>query len=112
QLSERLDAVPGVKAVTFSRQALLSQSSSSSSVFLRDALAVPPDSEGRIKPNGDGYRHQVRENFLEAMEIPLLYGRTLRPQDDLKAPKVVVVNQTFANKYFPNETAVGKRFTF
>ncbi len=112
QLSDRLEAVPGVKAVTFSRQALLSQSSSSSSVFLRDALSVPPDSEGRIKPNGDGYRHQVRENFFEAMEIPLLYGRTLRPQDDAKAPKVAVVNQTFANKYFPNQNAIGKRFTF
>ena len=112
QLSERLETVPGVQAVTFSRQALLSQSSSSSSVFLRDALAVPPDSEGRIKPNGDGYRHQVRENFLEAMGIPLLYGRTFKPQDDSKAPKVAVVNQTFANKYFANENAVGKRFTF
>lgn len=112
QLSERIEAVPGVKAVTFSRQALLSQSTSSSSVFLRDALSAPPDSEGRIKPNGDGYRHQVRENFLETMEIPLLFGRTLRPQDDVKSPKVVVVNQTFASKYFPNENAVGKRFTF
>jgi predicted permease len=46
------------------------------------------------------------------MEIPLLYGRNLRPQDDAKAPKVAVVNQTFANTYFPNENAVGKRFTF
>jgi predicted permease len=112
QLSDRLEAIPGVQAVTFSRQALLSQGSSSSSVFLRSALNAPPDSEGRIKSNGDGYRHSVRENFLEAMGIPLLFGRTFRPQDDAKTPKVVVVNQAFANKYFPGENAVGKRFTF
>ena len=112
QLSERIEAISGVQAVTFSRQALLSQGASSSSVYLRSALNAPPDSEGRIKSNGEGYRHSVRENFLEAMGIPLLFGRTFRPQDDAKASRVVVVNQTFATKYFPGENVVGKRFTF
>jgi predicted permease len=53
----------------------------------------------------------VRENFLEVMGIPLLAGRTFKPQDDAKSPKVVIVNQTFANQYFPNEDPIGKRFT-
>jgi predicted permease len=112
QISERLEAVPGVQAVTFSRVPLLSQSSSSSSVFLREALSATPDSEGRIPPSGEGYRHTVRENFLEVMGIPLLYGRTFRPEDNTTSPKVVVVNQTFANKFFPNQNAIGKRFTY
>ncbi len=112
QISERLEVVPGVQAVTFSRVPLLSQSSSSSSIFLREALAARPDAEGRIPPTGETYRHVVRENFLDAMGIPLLYGRTFRPEDNTTAPKVVVVNQTFANKFFPNQNAVGKRFTF
>ena len=112
QISERLETVPGVQAVTFSRVPLLSQSSSSSSVFLREALSVTPDSEGRIPPSGESYRHTVRENFLDAMGIPLLYGRTFRPEDNTTSPKVVVVNQTFANKFFPNQNAIGKRFTY
>jgi predicted permease len=112
QMSDRLEAVPGVQAVTFSRMTLLSQGSSSRSFFLRDALNATPDADGRYKPTGDAYIHQVRENFLEAMGIPLLSGRTLTAQDNAKSPKVVVVNQTFANTYFPNENAVGKRFTF
>ncbi|HKA17153.1 MAG TPA: ABC transporter permease, partial [Blastocatellia bacterium] len=112
QISERLEAVPGVQAVTFSRTALLSQSTSSRSIFLRDVLNAPPDSEGRIQSSGDGYIHQVRENFLEAMGIPLLAGRTLQPTDDARAPRAVVVNQTFAQKYFPDENPVGKRFTW
>jgi predicted permease len=112
QIGERLEAVPGVQAVTFSRVPLLSQSSSSSSVFLREALNATPDSEGHIPPSGESYRHTVRENFLEAMGIPLLQGRTFGPQDDTKSPKVVVVNQTFANKFFPNQNAIGKHFTF
>ena len=112
QLSERLEAVPGVQAVTFSRTALLAQSTSGSSVFLRDALSEPPDAAGRRKPSGEGYIHQVRENFLEAMGIPLLAGRTLLAEDDARGPRVVVVNQTFANTFFPDENPVGKRFTF
>jgi predicted permease len=111
-ISERLENVAGVQAVTFSRDPLLSQSSSSSGVYLRAALSAPPDSEGRIRSSGEGYRHRVRENFLEAMGIPLLSGRTFGLQDTVKSPKVVVVNQAFANKFFPNENALGKRFTF
>ena len=112
QLSERVEAVPGVQAVTFSRVPLLGQSSSTSSAFLREALNATPDAEGRITPTAEAHRHTVRENFLEAMGIPLLHGRTFRSQDDTTSPRVVVVNQTFANKFFPNENAVGKRFTF
>jgi predicted permease len=112
QLSQRLEAVPGVQAVTFSRQALLSQSSSSSGVFLKAELMVPPDSEGRIKSTGEAYRHVVRENFLEAMGIPLIAGRTFKQHDDPKSQRVAVVNQTFVNRFFPNEEPVGKRFTF
>jgi predicted lysophospholipase L1 biosynthesis ABC-type transport system permease subunit len=46
------------------------------------------------------------------MEIPLLAGRPLNGHDDARTPKVMVVNQTFANKYFPGENPIGKRLTF
>jgi predicted permease len=107
-----LEGIPGVQTVTFSRTALLARSSGGRSVFLRDALSAPVDTDGRIKPSGDSYIHQVRENFLESMGIPLLAGRTLKAEDDARAPRVVVVNQTFANKYFSGENPVGQRFTF
>ena len=112
RISERLQAVPGVQDVTFSRMALLSQSSHTSSVFLREALNATPDSEGRIAPSGEAWRLIVRENFLQAIGIPLLSGRTFGPQDGMNSPKVVVVNQTFANKFFPNQNVIGKRFTY
>jgi predicted permease len=112
QISERLEAVPGVQGVTFSRMALLSQSSHTSSVFLREALNATPDSEGRIAPSGEAWRLIVRENFLQAMGIPLLSGRAFGPQDVTTSPKVVVVNQTFVDKFFPNQNAIGKRFTY
>ncbi|MDQ3918699.1 MAG: FtsX-like permease family protein, partial [Acidobacteriota bacterium] len=56
--------------------------------------------------------HQVRENFLSAMGIPLLAGRDLSVHDDSQTPRVAVVNETFAKKFFPGENPLGKRFGF
>jgi predicted permease len=108
QMFARLESVPGVQSVTFSRHALLSQGATSSSVFLAGIVG----GNGRMVSQGDVYIHNVRENFLEAMGIPLLSGRTLSAQDDEHTPKVAVVNQTFAKMYFNNENPVGKRFSY
>jgi predicted permease len=108
QASERIEALPGVQAVTFSRTPLLAQSMSSRSVYLPGAATSP---DGEVQGESS-HIHQVRENFLEAMEIPLLSGRHFTGQDDEKAPKVAIVNQTFARKYFGDENPVGKRISF
>jgi predicted permease len=89
--------------------ALLSRGSSSRSIYFPGAAM---GADGRPESGGSVYIHQVRENFLEAMEIPLLAGRSLRVQDDARSPKVAVVNQTFVNKYLPGEDPIGKRVTF
>src|SRR5262249_33935039 len=107
QINERLESIPGVRSVTFSRMPLLAESMSSRSVFLPSATASP---DGEIKENGEVYLHQVRENYLDTMEIPMLFGRNLTLRDDAKAPRVAVVNQTFAKLFFPDENPVGKRF--
>jgi len=112
RMMERLDALPGAPKVTFTSSPLLAQGTNSRSVYLRAALSAAPDTEGRIKETGDSNVLYGRENMLETLEIPLLAGRTFNAQDDERAPRVVVVNQTFANKYFPNESPIGKRFTF
>jgi predicted permease len=109
QMAERVEAVPGVQSVTFSRKPLLSGSRSDRSLYMPDA---PVSVDGKVRPNGTVYINQVRENFLEAIGIPLLAGRNLTPQDDARAPKVVVVNQTFARHFFLGENPVGKRFRF
>jgi predicted permease len=112
QLARRLEAVPGVRAVTFSTSPLLGSHYSTRNIYLLNALTAAPDSEGRIKPSGNSCINQVRENFLGAMEIQLLAGRSLQPQDDARSPRVAVANQAFAKKFFPGEYPVGKRFAF
>jgi predicted permease len=107
RMTSRLEAVPGVQAVTFSRNALLSYSANTSSVFVEGEFG--PD--GKLR-DSDTKVHTVRENFLPAMEIPLLVGRHLSPQDDARAPRVAVVNQEFVKTHFPNANPLGKRFGF
>jgi predicted permease len=112
QLAGRLEAVPGVKAVTFSVIPLLAKWSNRNSVYLRNAWNGPRNPEGGIEPSGYACVNHVRENFLEVMEIPLLAGRTLQAKDDARAPHVAVVNQAFATHFFPNQDPIGKRFAF
>jgi predicted permease len=107
QAFNRLEAVPGVQSVTFSHHALLAWGATSSSVFFPGVVGPdgkPLESEAKV--------HTVRENFLNTMETPLLMGRQLTEQDDERAPRVAIVNQAFAKTHFPNEIAIGKRFSF
>ncbi|HKR12946.1 MAG TPA: ABC transporter permease [Pyrinomonadaceae bacterium] len=108
QMFSRLEAVPGVESVTFSRHPLLAWSSTTDSVYLPHMLG--PDGKPRERI---AKVHYVRENFLPTMEIPLLSGRQLTDHDNARAPRVAVVNKYFALVYFGGDlNPVGKRFSF
>src|SRR5262249_40869983 len=49
---------------------------------------------------------------LQTMEIALLAGRNLTPQDDQSAARVAVINQTMARRFFGDENPLGKHFGF
>jgi len=106
QLLEKIGTVPGVRAVALSNPALLSGSVNSTSIFVR----------GRVYPTGQRdlnnsiNRLVTSTNFFEMMEIPLVLGRGFTSRDNETAPKVVVINEAAAKKYFPNENPVGQRF--
>jgi predicted permease len=109
QMSERIEAVPGVQSVTFSANPLLARSATEVFFYLPAASAA---AEGEARPVGTIHVNEVRENFLDAMEIPLLGGRAFTPRDDARAPKVAIVNQTFAKQFLPGGSPIGKRFGF
>jgi predicted permease len=112
RMTERLEALPGVRKVTFSDLALLRGRRRRSSVYLREAFNAPPDANGDFQQSGVTYVLHTGENFWETMEIQLLAGRAFTKRDDARAPRVAVVNQSFAKEFFPNENPIGKRFTF
>src|SRR4051812_28982944 len=103
RMSDRLRAVPGVRAVALSNVPLLSASVSSTTIFVQGRAAAPGqrDSINRLV---------VSPGFFETMEMPMRIGRALSDRDTQNAPKVVVINQAAVRKYFPNENPLGRRF--
>jgi predicted permease len=51
----------------------------------------------------------VTPGYFRTIGIPLLQGRDFTEKDDAKAPRVLIVNEAFARKFFPGERAIGKR---
>jgi putative ABC transport system permease protein len=51
---------------------------------------------------------QATPGFFEAMRIPLLRGRTFTERDIADAQRVVIINQTVADRYFPHQDPIGK----
>jgi putative ABC transport system permease protein len=54
----------------------------------------------------------VRENFLQAMEIPVVRGRGFSSRDAAGAPRVAVINETLAREYFQDRDPIGQRVGF
>ncbi|HTS36468.1 MAG TPA: ABC transporter permease [Candidatus Solibacter sp.] len=70
--------------------------------------------EGQARPSNENdmnwaIDYIVEPDYLKAMQIPLQRGRFLSNTDNERAPAVVVVDDVFAAKYFPNQDPVGKR---
>lgn len=53
--------------------------------------------------------YSITPDYFRAMGIRLIRGRVFTPQDDAKAPRVAIINETMARQYFPNEDPIGKR---
>jgi putative ABC transport system permease protein len=53
--------------------------------------------------------YSVTPDYFHAMGIRLIRGRVFTPQDDAKAPRVAIINETMARQFFPNEDPIGKR---
>ncbi len=58
------------------------------------------------------YYQEIGPNFFHTMGIPLKAGRDLTTHDDLEAPGRVAVNEAFARRYWPQESALGKRLKY
>ncbi|MFY9608917.1 MAG: ABC transporter permease [Blastocatellia bacterium] len=101
QLFERLDNMPGVRSATFGRIPLISH------YMYNTGFLLPGETESTGAEHLSN-RQMVRENYFSTMEIPILRGRAFTARDTARAPNVAIVNQTFANKFFPYEDVLGK----
>ena len=70
--------------------------------------------DGQPKPKNNNDMNWVIDfivdpDYMNVMQLRLMRGRFLSAEDDERAPLVVVVDQVFAEKYFPSQDAIGKR---
>jgi predicted permease len=52
---------------------------------------------------------EVSPRYFESLHIPILEGREFTPEDDEKAPRVLIVDQTAARRYWPGQDPLGKK---
>jgi putative ABC transport system permease protein len=104
-LYERLraaaEAVPGVRSA-----ALLSVTPLTNSTW--DSLIENPEGMSLPESERDVHENAISPGFFATYGTPILAGRDFTPQDTLTAPRVVIVNETFAKKYFPGASPIGR----
>jgi putative ABC transport system permease protein len=97
-----LSALPGVVAAGATQGVPLTGSDSRTLVAI-DGRPVPPLAERPIVSMGI-----VSPDYFKAMGIPLLRGRFFTEHDIESTPTKVIINQSFASRFFPDEEPIGK----
>ena len=103
-MQARIQALPGVRSATLSRLSLIGGWISNGPIV---AQGKPHDSDAPTV-----YSNEVGANFFTTMGIPVIYGRDFNESDMNGGARVATVNQTFARKYWPNQSPLGRRFNF
>ena len=102
ELIGRVERLPGVAAVSLASVVRLSGGGTRRSITI----------DGYTPQPGEGLEidfNVVTPKYLETMGVPLLHGRDFDAQDRAGAPKVVIINEVMARKFFPGQDPLGKR---
>ena len=105
QIIERLSSVPQVRNVSMATYAPMSGTSRTSSIEVSGY--TPQPGESLITQD-----ILAGPKYAETLGIPLLRGREIELRDTASAPRIAVVNATFAGKYFKDQNPIGRTFTF
>jgi predicted permease len=107
-LTARLKTLPGVRGVGLSNPALLSGSVNGTAMFVRGRTYVLD----RRDRSNDINRVVVSSTFFEALGIPVVAGRAFDNRDTYDTPKVVIINETAARKFFPAASPLGEHVAY
>jgi predicted permease len=104
EIQSEMANLPGVRSATASMHLLLSGSSRGNTIAVSGYVPAPRENMSiRVLPVGN--------DFLKTIGIPLVLGRDLTPHDDENAPKVGLINERMAHRFWPNQNPIGKHFT-
>ena len=105
QVVERLGNLPNVRSVSMATYSPMSGSHRASSIQV-PGYTPQPDEDVVVEDMLAG------PNYAATLGIPVLRGRDLGIRDTVSAPRVALVNEAFANRYFKDQNPVGRNFTF
>jgi len=103
QLSERTRQLPGVSAT--GAVSALPLTSAVGWGGMQIEGYVPPPNEPELQVD----QRAATPSYFSAMEIPLIRGRVFAETDTDKMPRVAIIDQKMADRFWPNGDAVGKR---
>jgi predicted permease len=99
---ERIQSIPGVESASISTIRPLSGSNWTEQA----AIEGNPDSASSV------YVQVVRGNYFETMQMPFVTGRAPNRADAQNSPRVAVINEAMAKKFFMDREAIGHRMSF
>jgi putative ABC transport system permease protein len=99
--------LPGVEASGAGSSLLLSRLPGSASINIEGRPPLPADAQNIPVPYDT-----VTPGYFTALQIPLRRGRMLTAADTSRSQDVVLVNESFVRRFFPNEDPLGRRVTF
>jgi predicted permease len=105
RLTDRMDAIPGVSSASITTCSLVAGCLDASDV-------VVINNGGQKIARGNAQVNSVALNYFATTGIQLFRGREFATTDDASAPKVAIVNQTFARRYGGNQSPVGMQFSY
>jgi putative ABC transport system permease protein len=100
RIRERLDVAPTIAATLSSARPFVDATGRE---LLLDTDTRAPDRTRTVQTIG------VDTRYFETLGLPLLRGRALRPEDAMPGQQAVVINDRFADQYFPQVNPVGRR---
>jgi predicted permease len=104
RLEERLGAMPGVRRYALANQLPLEDGGSQMPVDIEDHPRPPSEPAHLL------FRHVVTPEYFDMLGFTKEEGRLLTPADRRGAPAVAVASRSLADRYWPGQSAVGKRF--
>ena len=107
ELQRRIETLPGVHSASFSVHSLIG-----GGVGI-DGISIPgytPSAREVQSGSVEVYYNEVGPHFFKTMAAPLLLGRAIDVKDTDTNPKIAIINQTLARKYFANSDPIGRHF--
>ena len=104
QIEDRFGSLPGVRNVSLSMYSPLEGDNWGECVI--------PQGHSHPKPGEHCGSTWVRvsNGYLDSIGVPIVQGRNFSEQDTASSPPVVLVNQAFAKRFFPNQNPIGQHF--